>query len=172
MHMLAGVIYADSDTSSAAVCSASTHSRAPSQNYLKFCALTLECACIPHYDLRMIRLLKKSTNGLFLLERSNRLASSGQGAFLPNVIIFSAKLRAAFAFALVVLMRPCVIRPHTRLANSSFLCELVRPNLTVFLRCLMIPLSTSLQRRMSLIGLHQKSSLRKSHFLNFCLNLI
>src|SRR5437868_6665524 len=46
----------------------------------------------------------------------------------PSVIICSANGFTAFAFASVVLMRPCSIREHARFAYSAFRCAGSRPS--------------------------------------------
>ena len=56
---------------------------------------------------------------------------------LARVTMLSAMLRAALAFASVVVMRRALIRLQTRLDSSASRCADVRPSLIVFFRCLM-----------------------------------
>src|SRR6266481_8598486 len=53
----------------------------------------------------------------------------------PSVIIFSAYGLTAFAFACVVLIRPCSISEHARFAYSAFRCAESRPSFFPVFAC-------------------------------------
>src|SRR5436309_8965294 len=61
----------------------------------------------------------------------------------PSVIICSAYGFTAFAFASVVLMRPCSISEHARFAYSAFRCAESRPSFLPVRACRMALLEAS-----------------------------